>query len=148
MRMNSCWKPVGISLRNKSPIGMLLSAAVARILSHSSSTVRWVTPVKTPCEATCDEPKISCDRCDSVSSVPVLRDRLPSIFVPCGCFIRGRVGDLGTTICGEVYSAFDSRGAISIRASKNVPVQRHPSPALARLVPVGPGPPHAIHSFL
>ena len=70
IRMNSCWKPVGISLRNKSPIEMLLSSGVERILSQSLSTVKGFKLPETPCKGvTCDGLRVSCSFFASVLSV-------------------------------------------------------------------------------
>jgi hypothetical protein len=70
VRMNSCWKPVGISLRDKSPIGILLSLGVERNLSQSSSTVKGFKTLREG--AACDGLRVSCNFFASVSSVSVL----------------------------------------------------------------------------
>jgi hypothetical protein len=88
IRMNSCWKPVGISLRNKSPIGMLWSSGVERILSQRSSTVKGFKLPETPCEGVArDDLRASYNFLASVSSVSAFRDLLPSLIGPRGGLI-------------------------------------------------------------
>ena len=99
IRTNSCWKPVGISLRNKSPIGMLPSSGVERILSQRSSTVKGFKLPETPWEGVArDDLRASCKFLASVWSVSVLRDLLPSLTGPRGCLIGSRGGGGGRKI--------------------------------------------------
>jgi len=148
MTINSCCKPVGISLRNKSPIGILPSSGAARILSHRSSTVKTVAPPWASCRTACKNALDLRESSVSVSSVlgwillPRLSGASPrALLDDLSLGVDGREGQCGTKICS--FRIRFQLVTVVIRL-KDLPGQHHLNFPLAQPVRVLPIPAHTV----